>query len=222
MSALAERTDSIKIGSMVTNITLRHPVTLARITSSLDVISRGRLILGLGTGDRLSRSELTSYGYAFDNVETRVGRLDETVKLLKAAWTGKKFKGRHYQIPTQTNSITPIQKPHPPIWLGGRHRKIIDVIAEAGDGWNYWNLNKDETVETLRYLQRKCASLRRPFDQIVNSWSGSLRLRTLNKEEILTTLLNNVNKETRYLVASLGPHAKSKNYEVFAEAALQF
>lgn len=223
LSALAERTNRVKIGSMVTNVTLRHPITLARITSSLDVISRGRLILGLGTGDRLSRAELTSYGYSFDNVETRVGRLNETIKILKAAWTGKEFafKGRHYQISQHANKLKPIQEPNPPIWLGGKHRKIINIIAESGDGWNYWNLKKSESEERIRYLQKRCLALQRPFDRIVKSWSGSLHQRTLDKEKILTTLLSEVSNETRYLVASFGPRVNSKNYENFAEAAVQ-
>ena len=223
LSALAERTSRVKIGSMVTNVSLRHPITLARITSSLDVISKGRLILGLGTGDRLSRPELTSYGYSFDNLETRVGRLDETIKILKAAWTGKEFafKGRHYQISHLANNLKPIQKPNPPIWLGGKHRKIINIIAESGDGWNYWNLKESESERLVRYLQKRCLSLQRPFDRIVKSWSGSMHQRTLNKEKILTTLRSEVNNETRYLVASFGPRVNSTNYEIFAEAAAQ-
>jgi len=224
LSALAERTSRVKIGSMVTNVTLRHPVTLARITSSLDVISKGRLIVGLGTGDRLSRTELTSYGYSFDNLEIRVGRLNETVEILKAAWTGKEFtfKGRHYQISHLTNKPKPIQRPNPPIWLGGKHRKIIDIIAKSGDGWNYWGLKKSESNERLRYLRKRCLSLQRPFDKIVKSWSGSLHQRTLDKEKILATLRSEVNHETRYLVASFGSKGNSKNYEIFAEAAAQF
>jgi len=223
LSALAERTSKVKIGSMVTNVTLRHPITLARVTSSLDVISKGRLILGLGTGDRLSQAELTSYGYSFDSLETRVGRLNETVKILKAAWTGKEFtfKGRHYQISHHANNLKPIQKPNPPIWLGGKHRKIINIIAESGDGWNYWNLKKSESEERIRYLQKRCLALQRPFDKIAISWSGSMHERTLDKEKILTTLLNEVNNETRYLVASFGPRVNSTNYEIFAEAAAQ-
>ena len=223
LSALAERTRRVKLGSMVTNVTLRHPITLARITSSLDVISKGRLILGLGTGDRLSRAELTSYGYSFDNVETRVGRLNETVKILKAAWTGKEFafKGRHYRISHHAIKLKPIQEPNPPIWLGGKHRKIMNIIAESGDGWNYWNLKKSESEERMKYLQKRCLALQRPFERIIKSWSGSLHQRTLDKEKILVTLLNEVNNETRYLVASFGPRINSKNYEIFAQAAAQ-
>ncbi len=223
LSALAERTSRVKIGSMVTNVTLRHPITLARITSSVDIISNGRLILGLGTGDSLSRTELTSYGYSFDNLETRVGRLDETVKILKAAWTGKEFafKGRHYQISHNADNLKPIQKPNPPIWLGGKHLKIINIIAESGDGWNYWDLKQSEAEERIRYLRERCLSLKRPFDKIVKSWSGPMHQKALNKEKILTTLRSEVNNETRYLVASFGPRVNSTNYEIFAEAAAQ-
>ena len=113
LSAVAERTNKVKVGSLVTNANLRNPSLLAKMTSTVDIISRGRLILGLGAGDKMSRHELQSYGYKFQSLRVRVEALRETILILKAMWTGDKssFHGKHYQITQAVNLPKPIQKP---------------------------------------------------------------------------------------------------------------
>ena len=129
LAAIAQRTKKIKLGSLVTNVNLRNPALLAKITSSLDNFD-GRLILGLGTGDRMSCNELLSYGYSFATMDERVERLRETVLILKAMWTKDQatFEGRYHRVLNAVNYPKPIQKPHPPLWIGGKPPKFSMLL----------------------------------------------------------------------------------------------
>jgi alkanesulfonate monooxygenase SsuD/methylene tetrahydromethanopterin reductase-like flavin-dependent oxidoreductase (luciferase family) len=227
LSAVAQHTKQIKIGTLVTNVNLRNPALLAKMSSTLDVISNGRLILGLGTGDRLSREELVSYGYTFSPLEERVERLRETIMILKAMWTQPEasFAGRYYQISNAINMPKPKQKPHPPIWVAGRHRKVLDVVAELADGWNYWRLNKNQLRDRSRYVSHKSAEFGRGGNSITKSWTMGIsdlsfagNKRALEKQDIIENLKAQVDDETRYFIASFGPHPEPKSYRLFAEA----
>jgi alkanesulfonate monooxygenase SsuD/methylene tetrahydromethanopterin reductase-like flavin-dependent oxidoreductase (luciferase family) len=228
LAAIAQRTKEIKLGSLVTNVNLRSPALLAKMTSTLDNISKGRLILGLGTGDSMSRGELLSYGYSFASVNERVERLKETVLILKALWTEDRtsFDGVYNKLSNAVNYPKPIQTPHPPIWIGGKHPKILDIVAEMADGWNYWGLSRDILAQRSRYLYEKCVQTGRDPDKITKSWAGKLShvIRAggdLTKlvEDIAAHLQGQVDHETRYFIANLGPRARPSTYEAFADAA---
>lgn len=226
LSAVAERTQKIKIGSLVTNVNLRNPALLAKMASTVDNISDGRLILGLGTGDTMSRDELLSYGYHFPSLDERVERLRETILILNAMWTSDEasFKGKYYKICQARNSPKPKQKPRPPIWIGGKHRKILDVVAEFADGWNYWGIKKRTLEQRSHYLSTKCVEFRRNFEQIIKSWSGTIShpSRTAKRskmvEKILFKLRSEADAQTEYFIASFGQRAAGQSYEAFAEA----
>lgn len=221
LAAIAARTSNIKIGSLVTNINLRNPALLAKMTSTIDNISGGRLIVGLGTGDRLSRAELLSYGYAFAPLQERVQCLRETVSILKSLWTENETShdGKSYVLRKAINFPKPKQSPHPPIWIGGRHKEILDVVAEMADGWNYWDLDKNTLTERSQYLTNKLSQIGRSRDEITKSWAGDLLIsRDAHIGEVVTRIRERIDPETRYLIASLGPEADSRSYEIFANA----
>jgi alkanesulfonate monooxygenase SsuD/methylene tetrahydromethanopterin reductase-like flavin-dependent oxidoreductase (luciferase family) len=227
LAALAERTERIKIGSLVTNVNLRNPALLAKMASTVDVISGGRLVLGLGTGDRLSRNELTSFGYRFAELDERVARLKETILILKAMWTRDEasFEGEYYKLSHAANLPKPKQSPHPPIWVGGKHRKILDVVAELADGWNYWGLGKETLSQLSRYLSARCVDFGRDPERIVKSWSGTFShiFRTAKNhsamvDNIVSQLRSQADMNTEYFIASFGPKAKHESYKAFAEA----
>ncbi|HUK27319.1 MAG TPA: LLM class flavin-dependent oxidoreductase [Candidatus Acidoferrales bacterium] len=226
LAAVAARTSRIKIGSLVTNINFRNPALLAKMTSSLDNISDGRLIVGLGVGDRLSQSELHRYGYEFRPLNERINRLREVTQILKSMWTNDEasFKGNHFRISHAHNYPKPGQKRRPPIWIGGRHRKVLDVVAEMADGWNCWGLNKLELAQREAYLKSKCVELGRKQNSLVKSWAGNLVAGSKGEsnstviDEIRGELLRNTNGETDYFIASFNTRASPKAYEAFAEA----
>jgi alkanesulfonate monooxygenase SsuD/methylene tetrahydromethanopterin reductase-like flavin-dependent oxidoreductase (luciferase family) len=227
LGAIAQRTTKIKLGSLVTNVNVRNPALLAKITSTFDNISKGRLILGLGTGDRMSRNELLSYGYPFSSTNERVERLRETILILKSMWTEDQatFEGRYNKLSNAVNYPKPIQTPHPPIWIGGKHVKILDIVAEMADGWNYWGLDREVLARCTRYLSSKCTKIGRHPNEIVKSWAGTLSQvlrrggsRNEVEENIREQLMSQADHETEYFIGSFGARADTLAYEAFAEA----
>lgn len=228
LAAIAQRTKKIKLGTLVTNVNLRNPALLAKMASTVDNISGGRLMLGLGTGDKWSRGELKSYGYEFPGLEERVGRLRETILILKSMWTQPitTFNGQHYRLSNAVSFPKPIQKPSPPIWVGGKHRRILEVIAEFGDGWNYWDIKKGKAERLNRYLADRCMQLGRRPEEITKSWAGPLdslfrrdESRRVIVEKIREKLRSETAHGTRYFIAAFGTTTKSWCYESFVEAA---
>jgi alkanesulfonate monooxygenase SsuD/methylene tetrahydromethanopterin reductase-like flavin-dependent oxidoreductase (luciferase family) len=227
LAGIAERTSKIRIGSLVTNVNLRNPALLAKMSSTIDNISGGRLILGLGTADSLSRRELLSNGFRFPSLEERIGRMRETILILKSMWSEDNsfFQGRYYTLTEAVNYPKPRQKPHPPLWIGGKHPKILDLVAEMANGWNYWRLSKKELKQRNKYLSLRCDEFNRPRNEIVKSWSGTLQpipQRVENPTKMLLGIIhqlrNETDAETAYFIASFGARAPSNSYEIFADA----
>jgi alkanesulfonate monooxygenase SsuD/methylene tetrahydromethanopterin reductase-like flavin-dependent oxidoreductase (luciferase family) len=224
LSAIAARTSKIKIGSLVSNVNLRNPALLAKITSTVDSISRGRLIVGLGVGDRMSIEELRSYGYRFPSLQERIDLLRETIMVLKAMWTGNKvsLKGKAANVSNAVCLPKPKQENGPPIWVGGRHRRVLDVAAELADGWTHWGLTGRKLAEQERYLLAKCAQLQRDPYSIAKSWAGTVSTApssTLDlAESMKAELMSQIGGETDYYIASFPVGVGRKAYEGFAEA----
>jgi alkanesulfonate monooxygenase SsuD/methylene tetrahydromethanopterin reductase-like flavin-dependent oxidoreductase (luciferase family) len=222
LSALAQRTKKIRLGTLVTNVNLRNPALLAKMSSTVDNISGGRLILGLGSGDRLSRNELISYGYGFASLEDRAARLRETILILKAMWNADEtsFEGKFHRIIRAVNFPKPKQKPHPPIWIGGKHQKILDITAELAEGWNYWGLSSQDAAERSSYLLARCMEIGRNVEDITKSWAGNIAemSQPAATDRIKKTLKRHSESGTRYFIAALGPRAEPVSYRLFAEA----
>ena len=224
LSAIAARTSKIKIGSLVSNVNLRNPALLAKITSTVDSISGGRLIVGLGVGDRMSIQELRSYGFRFPPLQERIDLLRETIMVLRAMWTGDKvsLKGKAVNVSDAVCLPRPKQKTGPPIWVAGRHRSIVDVAAEQADGWNYWGLTRRKLAELERYLSAKCARLNRDPVGIARSWAGTLSSAPSSHlklaESMKAELVSRAGRETDYFIVSFPLGVDRKAYEGFAEA----
>ena len=224
LSAVAAETSTVKIGTLVTNVNLRNPALLAKMASTVDTISGGRLILGLGIGDKMSIQELHSYGYKFPTLNERVTLLREHIQLLRSLWSGTQvtFKGKLVNV---TNAIClpkPKQDPGPPIWVGGRHRAILDVVAELADGWNYWGLTRHRLTELDAYLRKQSTRQKRDYETIVRSWAGTVATPTSNASQLMESmkaeLISQTSHETSYFITSFHTGAEDKAYECFAEA----
>ena len=224
LSAVAARTSRIKVGSLVTNVNLRNPSLLAKITSTVDNISGGRLIVGLGIGDRMSIPELRSYGYRFPPLDERVALLRESIMVLKAMWTDTEvsFRGKILKLSHAVCQPKPKQKTGPPIWVGGRHPKLLDVTAELADGWNHWGLTGEKLRQLEAYLHSKCAELHRPPESVIESWTGTAATLPVGNNRLSETakqeLKSQIGKNTSYFIASFPAGADRKAYEGFAEA----
>jgi len=137
ISALAAVTTKLRLGSYVLSNPFRHPSLTAKMAATLDAISQGRLDFGIGTG--WYSPEFTAYGFDFPKPSVRIEQLEEALVLIKKLWTEEKatFRGKHYHIQDAYCVPKPVQKPHPPVWIGtliGRKR-MFKTIAEYADGW---------------------------------------------------------------------------------------
>ncbi|TAN32610.1 TIGR03621 family F420-dependent LLM class oxidoreductase [bacterium] len=133
LMAAADATTSLRVGSLVFDNDYRHPVVLAKEAATLDLLSEGRLDLGLGAG--WLASDYEEAGIPFDPPGTRIDRMEEALKILKGLLAGGafSFSGKHYRVNGLEGSPSPIQKPHPPILLGGGGRRILRLAAREAD-----------------------------------------------------------------------------------------
>ena len=132
LSAIAALTTKVRLAPAVTAMSFRSPAMLAKLTSTLDQISNGRFILGLGSG--WQRSEYDAHGYQYPSNAERLDQLADGIKLIKAMWTEDEptYHGRYFSIEKAYNNPRPVQKPHPPIMIGGSGSKLLRIAgAEA-------------------------------------------------------------------------------------------
>src|ERR1700687_4675959 len=137
MSAIAARTERVRIGTLVLCNSFRNPALLAKTLTSIDHISNGRLEVGVGAG--WMDEEFRGYGYEFPKVGTRLRQLDEGLHIIKLLFTEKRasYKGRYHSIEDAYNSPKPVQQPHPPITIGGSGEKVmLRIVAKYADRWN--------------------------------------------------------------------------------------
>jgi probable F420-dependent oxidoreductase len=132
LAAAAAVTSKIRLGTSVLLAALRHPTLLAKTIATLDFVSGGRMVLGMGFGSR--ENDFTSMGLPF---ERRGGRAEELVALVQRLWTGEAvtYKGKFYQVENVTIGPRPIQNPHPPIWMGGSADVALKRAARLADGY---------------------------------------------------------------------------------------
>jgi probable F420-dependent oxidoreductase len=136
LAAVAAVTKRVRLVPFISPMKFRHPPLLAKMLSTLDQISGGRVIAGLGAGWQLE--EFENYGFGFATNAERIDRLAEGIKILKAMWTEEapSFSGRYYRIDKAYNFPKPVQKPHPPIMMGGSGKKVLEVAAREADIMN--------------------------------------------------------------------------------------
>ncbi|WP_226480412.1 TIGR03560 family F420-dependent LLM class oxidoreductase [Natrinema amylolyticum] len=162
LSAVAEATDRIRLGTLVTSQSYRHPALLAKMAAQVDRISDGRLELGLGGG--WYADEYDRFGYEFrEPPAERLRRLAETVEILQGLWTEETYShdGEHLEIDLEEAFCEPqpVQEPHPPIWIGGGGEEFtLRYTADLADGWNYGTLEPAGFADKLDVLREHCES----------------------------------------------------------------
>jgi F420-dependent oxidoreductase-like protein len=170
LSALSSVTEKIKLGTMVTCNSFRNPSLLAKMASTLDNISNGRLELGVGAG--VQEEEHIAYGFPFPLSKIRVERLKEAVEIVKKLWTEKvaSYSGKHYTIKEASCEPKPLQKPHPPITIGGGGEKLtLKVTAQHADRYDWGYLPLEQYRHKLKALEKHCIAVGRNFQEIEKS-----------------------------------------------------
>lgn len=167
LAALAAETKRVGIGLMVTGNTYRHPAVLASIAATVDIISNGRLQLGIGAG--WNEYEHSSMGIPLYPPGQRIRRLDEACQIIKQLFTQHTttFSGRYYQLDDARREPKPVQKPYPPFVIGGSGEQLtLRVVAKHADIWNYVAGLVEEFARKVGILQQHCEAVGRDFDTI--------------------------------------------------------
>ncbi|MEO6121531.1 MAG: TIGR03621 family F420-dependent LLM class oxidoreductase [Acidimicrobiales bacterium] len=134
LTAAAAATSTLRVGALVFDNDFRHPAVLAKELATLDLVSDGRLEAGIGAG--WMRRDYDAHGLAYDAAGTRIERMAEGLAVMKALWTGDgptTFRGRHYSLCDAPGRPAPLQRPHPPVLVGGGGRKVLSVAAREAD-----------------------------------------------------------------------------------------
>jgi F420-dependent oxidoreductase-like protein len=169
-AGLARDTQRVRVGQMVTCNGFRHPALLAKMASTVDVMSHGRLICGLGAG--WYEHEWRAYGYGFPEVPERMGMFREACEIIYRMWTedAPVFAGKHYSIDKPINQPHGARKPHPELWLGGGGEKVtLKLVARWADGCNIGGGNPDVVRQKIEVLRGHCANLGRDINEITIS-----------------------------------------------------
>jgi F420-dependent oxidoreductase-like protein len=160
LSAVGAVTSRVELGTLVTPVGFRNPALLAKVAATLDQISGGRVIMGLGVG--WFEQEFRGYGMEFPSVKTRLGQLDEAAEIMKRMWTEEQvtFTGKHFR----TDAVYCEPKParRPPIMIGGGGEKVLlRLAAKHADIWNNLAVNQEKLAAKVDVLRRHCRDVGR-------------------------------------------------------------
>jgi F420-dependent oxidoreductase-like protein len=169
LAGLALATTRLRLGTLVTGNTYRHPAILAKMSANVDIMSNGRLICGLGAA--WQANEHQAYGIPFYTVGERLSRLEEACQVLLALWTQSRatFQGKYYQLDNAPLFPKPVQQPHPPLLIGGGgEQRTLRIAAKYADHWNV--MGGPEILRRKgRILEAHCAAVGRDPAHIVRS-----------------------------------------------------
>jgi F420-dependent oxidoreductase-like protein len=228
ISVLAGLTSRIKLGTLVTGVIYRHPSVLAKMGATLDVLSKGRLFMGIGAA--WNQEESLAYGIPFFPNKERLLRLEEAIQIIRKMWTEEEpaatFNGKYYQINNAYCNPKPIQKPSPPIMIGGSgERYTLKIIAKYADACNLFG--STETVKRkLSILREHCKSVGRDYDSILKTKLGFVVIdndkKTVEKR-VQQIISNGIPKEQVGEFVIYGtPDDVLKQIELLEEVGIQY
>jgi F420-dependent oxidoreductase-like protein len=197
LSALAALIPRMRLGTIVLGNTFRHPAVVAKMAAQVDIISGGRLILGMGSG--WQENEHEAYGIPFYTMRERLERLDEACHVMKSLWTERRstFKGRFYQLADAPLEPKPVQSPHPELMIGGGGEKItLRIVAKHADRWNIWGGPKTAARKGA-ILDAHCAAVGRDPKTIKRA--ANMALLITDKQEEIDSL-------AEFIGARMGSH----------------
>ncbi len=170
ISALAPQLETLRVGPLVLANSFRNPALLAKMAATLDVISDGRLEIGIGAGG--VQTEYAGYGYECPPPAVRLKQMEEGIRIMKLLWTEENpsFKGDYYWIRDSVCEPKPVQKPHPPLTVGGSGEKLtLKIVAREADRCNFLPCGLERFKHLLDVLRGHCKAVGRDFDEIEKS-----------------------------------------------------
>jgi F420-dependent oxidoreductase-like protein len=173
LAILATITERVRIGPLVSPVTFHHPSILARQAATLDELSGGRLELGLGAG--WYDAEHRMFGVPYPPIRERIDRLEEAIRVICALWGdgAAHFTGTYYRLQDARGWPKPVQQPRIPLVVGGKGRRMLQVVAQHADEWNCGgNQTPSQVRERTALLVAACEKVGRDANQIRRSWQG--------------------------------------------------
>jgi F420-dependent oxidoreductase-like protein len=200
LSALACDTKRLRLGAMVASQSYRNPALAAKMAATVDNISGGRLNYGIGAGWK--DVEYAAYGYPFPSPDTRIRQLNDSLEIAKRLWTEEHvtYEGRYYSVKDALCAPKPIQKPYPPIWVGGTGSFTLKIAARHADAINFaWTIPTPKFKERLDEFRGYCEARGRDYAGIRKS--AGLMITMAEDETTLKTLLHErkVRADTPYM-----------------------
>ncbi|MCA1726958.1 MAG: LLM class flavin-dependent oxidoreductase [Actinobacteria bacterium] len=170
MAAVAEATERVRIGTLVTRASIRPAGLLAKMIASIDAQSGGRLILGMGTGDPIDEPEHVAFGFTTLSKEDRREHLREAILAVKALFAGEPWRGGRH-VPAMTGPLLPppAQEGGPPVWIGAQADPVLRIAAEVADGWNGWGIDAARFAKKVSTLRAACEETGRDVEP---TWAG--------------------------------------------------
>ncbi|MEM2003180.1 MAG: LLM class flavin-dependent oxidoreductase [Nitrososphaerota archaeon] len=211
LTAVASATGKIKIGLWVTNHSFRHPAITAKLASTLDVYSNGRLILGYGAG--WYKREYECLGINFKPLNERISEMNEGIEIIKKLWIEDiiEYNGKFFKIKNARCNPKPVQKPHPPIMIGSKSYYGLEVVARHANVWDYAGLiDLNYFSERKNILLNHCNQVGRRInkDILINLSIHSL---TRKSEEAISRFLESINhNKTWQLTSKIPPYLDSE------------
>lgn len=166
-AALARDTKRVRIGQMVACNSYRNPALLAKMASTVDVLSHGRLDFGIGAG--WYEHEYKAYGYEFPDGPTRLRQLRDAVRIIKSMWTEEEavFEGKYHQVRGAINQPKGVQKPHIPLLVGGAGEKVtLKIVAQYADACNIGHQDNEGLARKLGIIEQHCNDVGRDYNEI--------------------------------------------------------
>jgi F420-dependent oxidoreductase-like protein len=226
ISVLAGITTKIRLGTLVTGVIYRYPSVLAKVAATLDVMSKGRLFMGIGAA--WNEQESLAYGVSYPSNQERMLRLEETIQIIRKMWTEEpsaSFNGKYYQIRNAYCNPKPIQKPSPPILVGGSgERKTLKIVAKYADACNLFG--SIETVrKKLNILKEHCKSVGRDYDSILKTKLGAIVVddsKEMAKSRVQQTFKGIPEEQINEFVIYGTPEDVSRHIELLEQAGIQY
>jgi len=201
LSALATQTTRVKLGTLVTGVTYRNPALLAKMVTTLDVISKGRAILGVGAA--WNEDEHKGYGFEFPPIAQRMDRLDEALTIARLMFTEERpsFEGKYYRIERALNVPRPIQPGGPKILVGGGgERRTLRLLAQHGDIGHWFGGNLEDLKRKKQVFEQHCAEVNRDPAEVL--LTVGLTLVLAENEKDAKKLLDGLTPERRAMAVT--------------------
>ncbi len=244
LSALAARTEKLRLGVLVLCHSFRNPALLAKSLCTIDQISGGRLEIGMGAG--WMEEEYRAYGYEFPPIAVRLKQFEETLQILKAMFTTKRanFDGRYHRVIDAANNPKPVQQPHPPITVGGSGEKVmLRLVARYADRWNipagYRSLDDKllafknhcqavgRTLDTIEISEQLLVCIGRGEDEAEQKWKLAKGLKPFvytgikgSPAQIIEALNQRIAKGIRMFTIFFSDFAPPETIELFAREVM--